>query len=206
MEELIITKARALFFSYGLKSISMDDIAAHAGISKKTIYKSFEDKSQLVQLLITELLNCHTKALQQSSRDANNAIEALINSIGTPFNLMAGINIGFMYELEKFYPAIWKLIIEHKQNVLIPVIIENLKQGIEEGLYRPEMDIAFVAEVRVQQIMTAFDAKTFTDRLVQRNQLLQQLTELFLHSVATTKGKKLIDKYLKVNNEKQFSN
>ena len=206
MEELIITKARDLFFSYGLKSVSMDDIAGHAGVSKKTIYKSFEDKNHLVRLLVTELLTCHNNALKQSIVDAKNAIEALINASGIPFNLIAAVNPGFMYEIEKFYPAIWKLVIEHKQNVLLPAIIENLKQGIEEGLYRPEMDIAFVADVRVQQIMTAFDVKTFTDRVIQCNKLLQQLTDLFLHAITTPNGKKLIDKYLNVNNEKQFSN
>ena len=184
----------------------MDDIAGHAGISKKTIYKSFEDKNHLIHLLVSDLLGCHAKALEQSRIDSNNAIEALINSTGKPFNLVASINPGFMYELEKFYPTIWKLVIDHKQNVLIPAIVENLKNGIEEGLYRPEIDIVFVADVRVQQIMTAIDVRTFTDRLVQCSKLLQQLTELFLHSVTTTQGKKLIDKYLNVNNEKQFSN
>ena len=206
MEELILTKARELFFSYGLKSVSMDDIASHAGVSKKTIYKSFEDKNQLVHLLVSELLKCHTEALQQSRAEAKNAIEALVNSTGKPFSLLADINPSFMYELEKFYPSIWKLVTAHKQNVLIPAMIENLQQGIEEGLYRPDIDIVFVADVRVQQIMTAFDVRTFTDRLIQCNKLLQQLTELFLHSVATTRGKKLIDKFLNVNNEKQFSN
>jgi len=206
MEELIVKKAKDLFFSYGLKGVSMDDIAKHAGVSKKTIYKSFEDKNQLVQRLVSDLLRCYEQAIEQCKTEANDAIDEVILFTQIPFNTVAVINACFFYELEKFFPSVYELIVEYRQKVLIPTVIANLKKGIDEAVYRPNLDLPFIADVRIQQVLTALNPKTFTSRQQQGNTLILQLSELYLHAIATEKGKKLINKYLNVNNENQFSN
>jgi len=206
MEELIVKKAKDLFFSYGLKSVSMDDVAKNAGVSKKTIYKCFDDKNQLVQRLVSDLLSCHKQGLEQCREGAKDAIDEVLLFSQTPFNTVAVINPGFFYELKKFFPVVHRLIADHTQHVLIPSIIKNLEKGIEQELYRNDIDLLFTAEVRVQQILTAHNPKTFTDRILQSNKLMLQLSEFYLHGIVTQKGKKLINKYLNVNNENQFSN
>ncbi|MDO9377075.1 MAG: TetR/AcrR family transcriptional regulator, partial [Ferruginibacter sp.] len=122
MQTLVADRARDLFFSYGLKSISMDDIAKKAGISKKTIYKDFEDKTALVQQLVTDLLTCHGQAVEKCAREANDAVEEVIRYTSTPFHTIAVVNQTFFYELEKFFPAVWKEVTKHRQQILIPSI------------------------------------------------------------------------------------
>jgi AcrR family transcriptional regulator len=206
MEELIIKKAKDLFFSYGSKGVSMDDVAKHAGISKKTIYKAFEDKIQLVYTIVSELLNCHDGALKQCIDWAEDAIDEVALFTQIPFNTLAAVNPCFFYELEKFFPTVWQLIEDYKQHVLVPTIIKNLAKGIYEGVYRQGIDIYFVANVRVQQIIVALNQRSLIATMGQRHQLMLQLSEFYLHALATQNGKKLINKYLNVNNEKQFSN
>jgi AcrR family transcriptional regulator len=206
MEELILKKAKDLFFSYGLKGVSMDDVAKHAGISKKTIYKSFEDKIDLIQRLVSDLLLCHCEALKQCVEQAKDAVDEVLLFTQTPFDTIADVNPCFFYELEKSFPIVWQLIEEYKQKVLVPSIIQNIRKGIDEGLYRQDIDSRFVADVRLQQIMTAFNRKTFIGKVGQSHKLMLQLTDFYLHAIGTENGKKLINKYLNVNNEKQFSN
>src|SRR5687767_7019365 len=136
MEALILDKAKDLFFSYGLKSVSMDDIAKNAGVSKKTIYKDFEDKTALIQQLVADLLACHQEEIEKCADAAKDAIHEVILYTRTPFQTISLINQAFFYELEKFFPVVWKAVTEHRHQVLIPSIIENIKKGIKEELYQ----------------------------------------------------------------------
>ena len=206
MEELILEKAKDLFFSYGLKGVSMDDVAKYAGISKKTIYKVFEDKTQIVQRLVSDLLLCHRQLLKQSFEQAKDAVDEVCRSTQAPLSKIADVNPCFFYELEKSFPTIWQLIEEYKRKVLVPSIIQNLEKGLDEGVYRQDIDSQFVADVRLQQVMKVFTRKAFVGESRQSHKLMVQLTDFYLHAIATENGKKLINKYLNVNNEKQFSN
>ncbi|MDO9374618.1 MAG: hypothetical protein Q7T76_09375, partial [Ferruginibacter sp.] len=78
--------------------------------------------------------------------------------------------------------------------------------GIFQELYRNELDPGFIADVRVQQISTALNPKNFTDRKIRGSDLMKQFSAFYLQSITTPKGKKLINKYLNVNNEQQVSN
>ncbi|WP_207492381.1 TetR/AcrR family transcriptional regulator [Aridibaculum aurantiacum] len=205
MEELIITKARTLFFSYGLKSVSMDDISRAAAISKKTIYKSFNDKTEIIERLVTDLLDCFNKMIKECTEQAGNAVEEVILFTQKPVDIIAGISPSFFFELKKSFPSLWDKLEEHNKHALLPFIVQNLQAGIREGLYREDVDVAFTADIRLQQIQSIVDAKSYTDKPVQSHTLITQLTLFYLHAIATTKGKKLIHKYITTDNEKQFS-
>jgi AcrR family transcriptional regulator len=201
MGEVVLHKAKELFFTYGLKSVSMDDLAKQAGVSKKTIYQAVADKQELVSKVVDELLQCHNGAVKSSSQQAENAISELISFSCLPFDTLASININFFYELEKFFPTEWKKLLEYRKQHMLPTIIQNLKRGIAEGIYREDLDIDFTAAIRMQQISTALNPTSFSDRRMDPRQLFKELTLFYLHSITTTKGKHLINKYLNHNNE-----
>jgi|SRR5215203_1336205 len=200
MSELV-TKARDLFFSYGLKSVSMDDLARLSGTSKKTIYQHVADKNELVDKVVEDLICCHTNAVMESESLAKDAVHELLLKCRAPFVTLSSINWNFFYELEKFFPAAWQKLIAHRKQVMLPSVLKNLERGIEEGLYRRELDIQFIALIRLQQIATALDPRAITQNTVDAQRLMNDLTEFYLHGIVTTKGKRLINTYLKNNNE-----
>jgi AcrR family transcriptional regulator len=200
MEELV-TKAKNLFFSYGLKSISMDDLAREAGTSKKTIYQIVSDKNELVDKVVTDLVSCYGEAMAECRAVARNAVEEVILKTRAPFTTLAAINRNFFYELEKFFPAGWDKLVAYRQQVMLPSIVKNLQWGMEEGLYRPDLDAHFTAHVRLQQILTALNPKDFFQLTTDPQKLMNDLTEFFLHGIVTTKGKQLLNNYLKGYNE-----
>ena len=202
MEELVINKARTLFFSYGLKSISMDDLAKGAGMSKKTIYQSVKDKNDLVEKVVEDLMQCHHTAMQRTAAEAKHAVEEVVKQVETSFVALASITPGFFYELEKFFPAVWQKLITYRQQVYLPAIVKNIKRGIAEGYYRQDLDIAFTAVIRLQQITTALNPQAFAAKS-NTQQLMQDFSHFYLHAITNAKGKKIINTYLKQNNEKQ---
>lgn len=201
MGEVVINKARELFFTYGLKSISMDDLARQSGVSKKTIYQAVADKQELVAKVVDDLVHCHKEAVAASSHSADNAIAELVQFSCLPFDTWAAINISFFYELEKFFPVEWKKLMEHRQGFMLPTLIRNIERGIEEGLYRDDLDVAFTAHIRLQQIATALKPLDFSDKKLEPRRLMRELTSFYLHAIVTTKGKRFINKYLNLNNE-----
>lgn len=201
MGELILTKARELFFSYGLKSVSMDDLARLSGVSKKTIYQFFSDKADLIHHLVDELIGCHQQRFRHCQLTANDAVDEVLKQSHEPFETWAAVSRTFFYELEKSFPDAWTKLVEHRQNVLLPGIRKNLKRGVDEGLYRSEMDLSFVADVRLQQLQQALQPTTFTGRRMTVTQWMNELTVFYLHGITTEKGKKLLTKYLQNRNE-----
>ena len=87
MGEWIVTKARELFFSYGLRSVSMDDVARQAGISKKTIYLSFADKAELVHTIVDDLITCHHRLFSDCQVTAADAVDEVLNILAAQRNL-----------------------------------------------------------------------------------------------------------------------
>ncbi|HEV7332755.1 MAG TPA: TetR/AcrR family transcriptional regulator [Flavisolibacter sp.] len=201
MGELILIKARELFFSYGLRSVSMDDLAKLAGISKKTIYQSFEDKSALVNRIVEDLIDCHYQLFQSCQTDAADAIDEVFRQSNAPFETWASVTPGFFYELEKFFPEAWRKLEEHRDKVMQPGIVKNLERGQAEGLYREEMNIAFIADLRIHQLINALQPTGFMNHKISVSQLMKELTIFYLHGITTEKGKKRLTKYLKNSNE-----
>ena len=206
MGELIVAKARELFFSYGLRSVSMDDVARQAGISKKTIYQSFADKAELVHTIVEDLIACHHRLFCDCQVTAADAVDEVLKQSSAPFDTWAVVTPGFFYELEKFFPAVWQKLEQHKQTVLLPGIVQNLERGKKEGLYRDDLPVPFIADLRVNQLTAALQPQVVTTQKMSVSQLVYELTQFYLHSITTEKGKKRLHKYVKNRNENSIAN
>lgn len=201
MDELILAKAKELFFSYGLKSVSMDDLAKMAGVSKKTIYQSFADKAELITQVVEDLVQCHHEQFVACKATAKDAVEELLMQSDEPFGIWASVNQSFFYELEKSFPEAWEKVEKHRKEVYLPGVVQNLKRGVREGLYRDDMDVAFVANIRIHQLTSVLQSHVFVNKTTSSAQAVKELTNFYLHGITTEKGKKLLNKYLKNRNE-----
>lgn len=202
MKEDISIKAANLFFSYGLKSISMDDLAKKTGLSKKTLYRHFVDKNELVDDVADYLIESHQQAFTYCATHSKEAVEELFMQNERTLSSLPNVNLPFFFDLQKYYPGIWNKIVMYKKEFLLPCLQANLQRGINEGLFRTEIDIAFTAEIRMQQIDSIFNRDQFSSYVQRPLQLQRDLTLFYLHGITTTKGKAFITKYLKSKNEK----
>jgi AcrR family transcriptional regulator len=201
MGEVILKKAKELFFSYGLKSVSMDDLAKQAGISKKTIYQVYADKNELINKIVEDLIHCHHRLLEECRGTAKDAVDEVLKQASRSSDTWAMVNQTFFFELEKSFPEAWQKLEQHKQKVLLPGIIKNLEKGVDEELYRDDVDVVFTADIRLHQLSSALQPGKFSIRRTNVNQLVEQLTAFYLHGITTEKGKKRLYKYVKNRNE-----
>jgi AcrR family transcriptional regulator len=195
--ERILQEAHDLFMQYGLKSVSMDDLSRKLGISKKTIYLHFSDKDALVKSVVERVLTTNTKLHIEERTKSINAIHEeflIIELMGTLFKTM---NPSILFDMQKYYPDAFVYFLQHKNNIIKGMIRENLQRGLEEGLYREEINLDILTRYRVESVVMPFNTEFQQGLKKELTELCREISIHFLYGIATTKGQKLIEKYKK---------
>ncbi|MES2519100.1 MAG: TetR/AcrR family transcriptional regulator [Bacteroidota bacterium] len=195
IKERIIAKAREQFFRYGIKSVTMDDIASELGISKKTIYLHFEDKDELVyQLMLEEMDNdeCEWECL---NRDSTNVIEKMVKSMNLCKQAFTEINPSTFFDIKKYHPRTWKLFQEHKQNFVLVMIKKDLTDGIEQGFFRPDIQVETLAIMRLEQVEMGFDPHIFPPNKFAVIDVQFTMLDHFIRGILTEKGLQVYQEY-----------
>jgi len=194
-KERILQKAHELFMRYGVRSVSMDDISTQLGMSKKTIYQFYTDKEELVDAVLSIMLDNNRKQCLADRQKGENAIHEVLLASEMMQEMFANMNPSIVFDLEKYHPAVSKKIQHHKQVFMYQVIKQNLERGIREELYRPEINVDVLTRFRIESMMLAFNTELFPNNRTHFVSIQEQILEHFLYGVSTVKGHKLIQKY-----------
>ncbi|MET0392747.1 MAG: TetR/AcrR family transcriptional regulator [Chitinophagaceae bacterium] len=195
IKERIMMKAEELFMQYGIRSVSMDDIANNLGMSKKTLYQYYADKDELVHAVVDSHINgiqSDCIGCRDEARDAVHEIFITMERIMDEFNNM---NPMLLYDLEKFHFSAYQRFREHKDKFLAQMIRENLEWGIKDELYRPEIDVDVICKFRLESMMIPFNVSVFPPGKYNLADLSEKIIAHFVYGLATVKGHKLIQKY-----------
>ena len=188
-------KAAGLFMQYGIRSITMDEIASQLGISKKTIYQFFTDKDEMVEAVVNDEIVLNEKKCLDFTRDSENAVHEIFLAMNDIQEVMKAMNPQVMYDLEKHHPVAFKKLKSHKYQFLYVLIKANLLRGMKEEVYRSDLNVDLVAKHRIESSFMAFNQELFPSSRYPISNTCIELAMLFLHSITSSKGKKLIDKY-----------
>ncbi|MEO7961725.1 MAG: TetR/AcrR family transcriptional regulator [Ginsengibacter sp.] len=197
IKDRIKLKADELFRRYGIKSVTMDDIASQLGVSKKTIYQSFSDKNELVDEVIGNILQFNRECCQRDKSKASNAIDEVYLAMEMMQAMFDNMNPSIIFDIERNHPATYKKFLDHKYEYLFKIVRENIERGKLEELYRPEIDAEVIAKIRLETMMLPFNEEIFPKTKYSLVRLQQELIECFLFGLVTLKGYKLITKYQK---------
>jgi AcrR family transcriptional regulator len=197
----ILEGTQELFFRHGVKSVTMDDVASHVGMSKKTIYSSFRDKNDLVTGLAEMELDCQRTDLDDIHRKSDNAIDEIMKIMNMLSRSFSKMNPSLFYDLQRFHPSAWKKFREFKDKKLRGFIEDNLKRGIKQHLYRRDLNIRILARLRLAELEFGFDPVAFPPDQFNVREVQLELIDHFLHGITTLKGHKLINKYKHITEE-----
>lgn len=195
IKERIIKKSKELFFRYGVKSVTMDDIANELGISKKTIYLHFEDKDDIVyQLFLGEMVEdkCEWDDLYNTS---SNVIERMVKSMELIKQAFSEVNPTTLFDIKKYHPRAWNIFQEHKQRFILENLKKDLVEGIEQGYFRAEIKIDILAKMRLEQIEMGFDPHIFSITQHTLVEVQLELLDHFIRGVLTNKGTQIYNEY-----------
>jgi len=197
----ISAKAKEMFMRYGIRTVSMDDIAGSLGISKKTIYASFEDKDALVDSVIAEHLRESEVMIGEMNQRSEDAVQEIVLTMRMVEVQFRNLNPIVLHDLRKFHPGAYARLEAHKEDFLLGVIRGNMERGKSEGLYRRELDVEVMSRFRLESMMVLFDVDLFPPDRFSLVRASQEVLEHFLYGLATPLGRELIEKHRKVAHE-----
>ena len=194
MREKILEGAHQLFVQYGVRSVSMDDVARAISMSKKTLYQHFENKDDLVTEVVKLHLDDEKFQMDEIVRQSDNAIEELFN-LSKCMRAMFKINPSLLYDLQKYHAPAWEIYQKFKKEFLISRIIDNLERGKSDGNYREELDPRVIAILRIETIQMVFNDHVFPLSSFDFIEVQVQVFDHFVHGILSEKGKKRYHQY-----------
>lgn len=200
-QEKILKTSLELFFKYGIKRVTMDDIAKELGMSKKTIYHYYKEKDDLVNQLCIVEMQKQELIFKNIEKQANDPIHEIIIISNTVSEMMQHINPVFFLDLQKFHSNAFLEFQKFKDNCAYKDLLRNIKAGKEIGVYRNDIDEVFTAKYRLAQIDMLMFGNYFSFEKISFTQSHQLLLDMFVHGICTLKGHKLINEYKQIKEQ-----
>ncbi len=196
LRERIIENAMDMFLHRGCKSVTMDDVATENGISKRTLYEMFSDKSTFLEeciLYSSEKMKCN---MEEMKKAPGNVLDLLFKVHENQSELSVNLRINFFIELKKFYPETYSKFVEKFAKYHTENIISFLKRGQAEGLVMSDIDTQTVSKTIIELSNIIGDKDIFSLENITRKQLFKETLIYFFRGISTQKGIEIIDKYL----------
>ena len=197
MKKKIIIKASELFLNLGFKSVTMDDIANEMGISKKTIYKFFNNKEILVDNCVTYVHEKISASICELTNLGYNAIEENFAVKNMFKDIFGKSNTSPMHQLQKYYPIIFKRVMVEEFKIFEECVGTNIKKGIEQGLYRNDIEEVLALKFYFILVFGLHDDAVFKNKNYTMNELEIKVLEYHTRAIASAKGIKVLEKELK---------
>ena len=196
-KQKLIEKAGELFMRIGIRSVSMDDIARELGISKKTLYQTVENKEELVQLVLEEDTRQDLCIMVGNRHEATDAIDEFLRNSRYFIREMRKVSPTAMHDLRKYYPDIWHTQVKAHQDEFHKGVAANLERGMEEGLYRDDIDAEVIANLYVGMTVMVIDRGVFPAQDRPLSEILRQHSTYHFNGIVNQFGRDRLDHYLK---------
>lgn len=196
----ILEGSEGLFGRYGIKSITMDDVARELGMSKKTLYQYVSDKNDLVEKTLDFQLQRSQHTCELLIEDQKNPIDAML-AIGDFFcQHMKDTNPSLLFDLRKYHPGAWQKLDEYRLETIANQIKNNLVRGIQEDFYRSDIDLNIIPRMYVAMSHSVLEGSFFPRDKFKFENVIQEMLVYHIHGIATQKG----IEYLNKNYKKQL--
>ncbi len=189
----ILGEVCKLYRRYGIKSVTMDDVAKHLCISKKTLYEFFSDKEDLVgKVMLME----HTRwfeVLKAIDAKKLNAIEELFEVYKVLKQMFRDYNPSMEYDLRKYYPDLSMKLREERRKMILESGYRNMTKGKREGLYRKDLHAMIIAKLHLLKVENMVDSDMFTIKELTSFAVFHEIFVYHLNGIMSPKGRQFFE-------------
>ncbi|REG89030.1 TetR family transcriptional regulator [Winogradskyella sediminis] len=188
MKDKIIIKSTELFLNLGFKSVTMDDIANEMGISKKTIYQHFQNKTKLVEATAMYVFEKISTGIDCICNLNQNPIEEIYEIKRFVMLNLKDEKSSPQYQLQKYYPKIYASLKGKQFEKMINCVTRNLERGVSLQLYRDTIDVDFIARMYFNGMLSLKDQTIFPRDTYTMKDLMNNYIEYHVRGICSTKG------------------
>jgi AcrR family transcriptional regulator len=193
----LIEGAMALFMRLGVKSVNMDDVASHLGVSKKTLYLYFKDKEDLIRRVID--LHCLNEDKSIEAIQAKNlpAIDEMFDIMYWVLSILSKVNPSVQFDLDKYHPEQSRKMKESRHRVVYGCMLSNMKKGQKEGMYRKDFHADVIAKIYITRMDVLFDPAVFPFGEYPLTDLYKEVFQYHIRGIASAKGIEQLETIMK---------
>lgn len=192
----MIGKISELFHRYGIKSVTMDDVARELSISKKTLYEQFADKSRLIRAVIEHEFSCQKKKFDLEEHHPDNALEEVFLIYRHYSQMIKEQYPSFEFDLRKYYPEIYADLKTERRKRMLENSLKNIERGKEEGLYRQEIHEEIIAKLNILRVECLIDTDLFSNEELFSHEFGLEMFLYHLHGIVSEKGSKYLTQHI----------
>ena len=184
----ILERVRELFYKYGVRSVSIEDICRDLGFSKKKLYDFVKSKHELVEKLLELERRNFEIIFSQYNFEGVNAIDILLTvskEIGEHFR---DVSPSMTFDLLKYYPEIYHRHVEERIEFIFQKIQVNLTKGINQGIYRTDLSVELVARLYIRRLIDLHNPEFFPADKFSFRTIYDVMIDNFIRGIATEKG------------------
>lgn len=200
MDELrkkIISRVCALFNKYGIRTITMDEVASELGMSKKTLYELFDDKKDMIRQVLEWEMEERAKKFRALSEKKLNALEEVFEVNRIVMQLVREFNPAKHHDLKKYYPDLFEKMTTKQRGRTFQSMLANLKKGKKEGLYRKDLDEEVIAKLYISRMEVPMTSDFVSPEEFTSEKFLNQAFLYHIHGIANEKGIAVANEILK---------
>ena len=187
-QEKWLKRVEDLFLRYGVKSITMDDVARELGISKKNLYLFVDNKDDLVNKVLERHIQQDRAMCDLLLGSASNAVEQMFVVIENNSSQLQQMKTNVVHDLQKYHREAWEKMQEHQRGFLYDMVRSNLERGIREGVYRTDINLDILAKIHIASMFQLFDEALFPQQAYPKPALFREYLLHFLYGIVSDKG------------------
>jgi len=188
----IIEHTEEKFFRDGFYKTTMDEIASELRISKKTIYKFFPSKDDLVKAIAKFFMTRMKNTILPALNSDKNAIEKLGDLIKILAKASDKISAARMEELKRHYPSLWNEIDNFRTEMMFGNITKVIEQGKKEGLF-----VDYPTNIIMNVLVASVRSIVNPDFIMNNNYSIIEAAhyafKIIIGGIVTEKGKKIFN-------------
>lgn len=199
LRERIVVKAMESFTQNGIKSITMDDVAASLGISKRTLYEVFRDKETLLKECVLKNHREMTEFLTDAMAKSTNVLEVILVCYRRSIETFHKTNKRFFEDIKK-YPRINEMM-RHNQEQNSDSTIAFFKMGVEQGIFRDDVNFAIVNLLVREQLDLLMNTEICNEYSFL--EVYKAIMFTYIRGISTEKGARILDDFITEYREKK---
>lgn len=199
-EKDILFQAAELFTRYGIKSMTMDDVARHLGISKKTLYLYVDNKKDLVRKSIQSHIEDKQCLMDDHISSSGNAIDDLMMMTKMVSSQMKEMHPSIMFDLKKYHIEAYRSLVKHKDDYIYKNIKSNIESGMQSGLYRDNIQPEIVTRLYISMVNVIMDPSQSTLSTYNNDEIYTQMIRYHIRGIASSKGREYLKQKFKQDN------
>lgn len=200
IKDRVVETTAILYCNNGIKSVTMDMVAAEAGISKRTLYEYFSDKDSLVLAVVQYLNSVRDREIEAAIKGANNSLEEILLAFRKILSIMQMVNRNYITDLKRYHHKVADILKKDKLDKMKYMETEFITRGVKEGLILPNLNIDIIVlflESQGEYIVNSQEAITGKYTIMD---IYKTVFINFIRGISTTKGIEIIDNFIKENN------